>query len=181
MAAPTWASFSARDKFKRAVPGRLAGETVDVDGRRAWVLTLATREQHIRREKATSNICTNQALCALAATIYLALHGKAGLRRLAEINLQRARATEQRLLEIPGVSPLFESPSFNEFALRLERPVDEVLSELQDRGILAGVPLGAEYPELEDGVILAVTETNPPEELDLLVSALRETMAGGAA
>ncbi len=165
--------LASRDEAKRAMPGRLAGETMDVDGRRAWVLTLATREQHIRREKATSNICTNQALCALAATIYLALHGKAGLRRLAEINVQRTACLRRRLAaEGRGFAPRFEAPHFNEFAIRSARPVAEALAALEHAGVLAGVPLAGDYPELDDCFITAVTECNPPEELDRLIEAL---------
>ena len=166
--------LAARDEHKRSMPGRLAGETLDADGRRAWVLTLATREQHIRREKATSNICTNQALCALGATIYLALHGKVGLRRLAEVNLQRAAALRRRLAGLGGaVSPAFDSPVFNELTvLSAAEPAGSLLAGLEAEGILAGVALGPDYPELEDCFVLAVTEANPPADLDRLVEAL---------
>lgn len=162
--------LAARDEFKRSMPGRLVGQTVDEDGHRAWVLTLATREQHIRREKATSNICTNVALCALAGTIYLALHGRIGLRRLAEINLQRSAALGKRLATVSGLSRRFASPSFNEFALSSKRPVDALLADLLGQGVLGGTALGPDYPELEDSFLVAVTETNSPEDLERFAS-----------
>ena len=162
--------LAARESAKRAVPGRFVGQTVDVDGKRAFVLTLATREQHIRREKATSNICTNQSLCALAVTIYMSLHGKEGLRRLAEINLQRAAHLRRELAILAGVSTYFDSPSFNEFLVRCEMPVEELLARLADRGILGGVAVEHDYPDLEGGLLVAVTESNPVSDLERMVA-----------
>ncbi len=165
--------LATRDQHKRAMPGRLAGETVDAAGERAWVLTLSTREQHIRREKATSNICTNQALCALGATLYLSLHGKTGLRRLAELNLQRAASLRRRIEGLgEGFAVPFAGPTFNELTVRSSRAVAPLLAELEAEGLLAGVPLAPDYPELEDCFLVAVTEDNPPEDLDRLMTAL---------
>jgi glycine dehydrogenase subunit 1 len=171
--------LAAHEKAKRAVPGRFVGQTVDVDGKRAFVLTLATREQHIRREKATSNICTNQSLCALAVTIYLSLHGKEGLRRLAEINLQRAAHLRRALEAIPGVSSYFDSPSFNEFLVRSEMPVDRLLAALAERGVLGGVAVEADYPDLEGGLLVAVTESNPVSDLEKMTADVSEILGEG--
>ena len=172
---PLLGFMAVRDAYKRSIPGRLVGQTVDEEGQRAFVLTLATREQHIRREKATSNICTNQALCALAATVYLGLHGPEGLAGLARLNLQRAASARRRIEALTGFSSRFLQPCFNEFAVRRDPPATEVLERLQAAGVLAGVPLGPDYPELEDSFLVAVTECNPPEELDRLIEALGAT------
>jgi glycine dehydrogenase subunit 1 len=169
--------FAVRQKDVRAMPGRLVGETTDLEGQRGFVLTLSTREQHIRREKATSNICSNQGLCALMATIFMSLLGKQGLREMAEQNLAKAAYARQQLSGIKGFSLVFGGPVFNEFVVRSKAPVAEVLSRLEAAGILAGLPLGGDYPELADCFLVCVTEQNQRAEIDALVAAL----GGGAA
>jgi glycine dehydrogenase subunit 1 len=156
--------FAVRQKDVRAMPGRLVGETTDLEGQRGFVLTLATREQHIRREKATSNICSNQGLCALMATIFLSLLGKQGLREMAEQNLAKAAYARQQLSGLKDFSLVFSAPAFNEFV---------VLSRLEEAGILAGIPLAEDYPELADCFLVCVTEQNQREEIDALISALQ--------
>ena len=168
--------FAVRQKDVRGMPGRLVGETTDLDGQRGFVLTLATREQHIRREKATSNICSNQGLCALMATIFMSLLGKQGLREMAEQNLAKAAYARQKLSGVKGFSLVFGAPAFNEFVVRCEAPVAEVLARLEGLGILAGLPLGEDYPELADCFLVCVTEQNQREDIDALVTALQ----GGA-
>ena len=172
---PALGLFACRQQFVRHMPGRIAGATVDQDGRRGFVLTLQTREQHIRREKATSNICTNQALNALAATVYLALVGRQGLRRVAEASLRGAHYAFERLTALDGISPLFPGgPFFKEFALRTERPARELIEAARRRGILAGIALDRfrDVTGVPDGLLVAVTEKRSKEEIDRLVEAL---------
>jgi glycine dehydrogenase subunit 1 len=171
--------FATRDKYVRQMPGRLAGETVDAEGKRGFVLTLSTREQHIRREKATSNICTNSGLCALAFSIHMTLLGETGLRRLAAVNHARASAAAERLARVPGVE-LVNETFFNEFTLRLPREARPVTRTMADRGVLGGVSLGRLYPGvevLEQGLVVAVTETSTDEDVEALCSALEEALA----
>jgi glycine dehydrogenase subunit 1 len=167
-----------KDALKRHMPGRLVGETVDVDGKRAYVLTLATREQHIRRGKATSNICTNEALIALAANMYLSLLGKEGLREVGMQCLQKTSYLRRRLGEIPAVVLPFSGPIYNELVVRTPRPAVEVLAQLEQQKILGGLALGDFYEGAADDFLVAVTELHTREHLDQFVTALSAAIAG---
>jgi glycine dehydrogenase subunit 1 len=166
--------FATRKDLVRKIAGRLVGETVDTNGKRAYVLTLTAREQHIRRERATSNICTNQGLLALAATVYLSLLGKQGLRQVAGLCYHKAHYAAQRISAIPGFSLCFETPFFHEFSVCCPRPVQEINDHLLEHGILGGYDLSHDYPSLQDHMLLAVTEMNTRQEIDALCDALSE-------
>src|ERR1700723_2972367 len=168
--------LASRDRFVRQMPGRLAGETTDTEGRRGFVLTLATREQHIRREKATSNICTNQALCALAATVHLTLLGKEGLREQALQNLAKARFAQAELEKIPGVRRAFSGAFFNEFTVELPRSVKLVNAQLLRENIIGPYVLGTAYPELTKNALVCVTETTTRAQIEQFAAALKRIL-----
>lgn len=166
--------FATRARYVRKIAGRVVGETVDEDGRRAWVMTLRPREQDIRRERASSNICTNQGLMALAAAVYLALMGKQGLRQVAELCWHKAHYAAARIAALDGYGIITRQPFFHEFALRCPRPVAEINAGLRERGIIGGHDLGIEDPRLHNCMLLAFTEMNSRDEIDALVAGLRE-------
>jgi glycine dehydrogenase subunit 1 len=169
--------IATRKAYIRQMPGRIVGETVDRQGRRCFVNTLQAREQHIRREKATSNICTNVALCAVQALIYLSLLGKEGLRELAQLNMDKAEFARQALEKIPGVVVKRSSPTFNEFTIQLPVLADRVVAEMTSHGMAAGFPLGRYYPGMEQYMIVAVTEKRTKEEIIRYADCLRQVLA----
>ena len=174
---PSFGFLCATEEQIRRMPGRFAGETDDVDGRRGFVLALQTREQHIRREKATHNVCTAQALNALAAKIHLAWLGKEGYRELGELLVRRTAYARERLAAVEGVELLHTAPVAREFAVRLDAPVDRVLERCAERGIAAGYPLGRDYAEHEDGLLVAITERRTKAQIDDLAEALGAAIA----
>lgn len=175
---PSCGYFAVREKFMRKIPGRIVGQTTDQDGKRGFVLTLQAREQHIRREKATSNICSNQALNALAASVAMTALGKRGVQEMATLNVQKAHYCKQKIGKLNGYQIPFHAPTFNEFVVRVPKPVSEINRELLKRRIVGGYDLGRDYPELSQHMLLAVTEIRTKEEIDSLVQGLEEIYSG---
>jgi glycine dehydrogenase subunit 1 len=166
--------FTTQKKFIHKMAGRVVGETVDNRGQRAFVLTLTAREQHIKRERATSNICSNQGLLALAAATYLSLLGQKGFRQVAELCYHKAHYAAERISKVKGYSLCFDTPFFHEFSVCCPKPVSEINAHLLEHGIIGGYDLGQDYPALKDHMLIAVTEMNTREEIDLLVDVLEE-------
>jgi glycine dehydrogenase subunit 1 len=175
---PSFGFFAAKQDYIRRMPGRIAGETTDVDGRRGFVLTLQTREQHIRREKATHNITTAQTLNALAGIVYLSWLGKQGLVELGDLLLHRTAYARKTLAALDGVELLHEQPVLREFAVRLAAPVDRVIERCAADGVNPGYPLSADYPEFEDGLLVALTERRSRADIDRFADVLGQAVAG---
>ena len=174
---PSFGFFAAQQAYMRRMPGRIAGETVDADGKRGFVLTLQTREQHIRREKATHNITTAQTLNALAGIVYLSWLGRRGIVELGELLLHRTAYARRALAALDGVELLHEQPVVREFAVRLQAPVDRVIERCAAEGVNPGYPLGADYPEFEDGLLVAITEQRSRADIDRLAEVLGAAVA----
>jgi glycine dehydrogenase subunit 1 len=170
--------FTTRKEYVRKMAGRLVGETVDNRGQKAYVLTLTAREQHIRREKATSNICSNQGLIALASAVYLSLLGKNGLRQVSELCYHKAHYAAQQISKLPGYSLWSTTPFFNEFVIQCPHPINEINELLLQHEILGGYDLGRDYPDLSNAMLVAVTEMNTRDDIDLLVEVLAEVSHG---
>jgi glycine dehydrogenase subunit 1 len=177
---PSFGFFAATEALLRRIPGRIAGETRDLDGKRGFVLTLQTREQHIRRERATSNICTSQALNALAGVIYLSWLGRAGIVELTELMLQRTAYARERLTALPGVRALHDQPVVREFAVHLDAPVDAVIARCREQGVNPGYPLRRDYPEHADGLLVAITERRTRADIDRLADVLGAAVSAHA-
>jgi len=171
---PLLGFFAARRELIRSLPGRIAARTKDAEGRDGFVLTLQTREQHIRREKATSNICTNEALCATTAAVYMTLLGRTGLKRIALLAAERAQETARRLFELDGFAPYFDGPFVREFAVKTPRPAKEIILDLVKQKILAGIDAGRWYAGFDDCLIVAATEKRTDHDVDRLVEAMRK-------
>jgi len=170
--------FATRRQYVHKMAGRLVGETEDNRGQRAYVLTLTAREQHIKRDRATSNICTNQGLMALASAVYLAVVGRSGLHQVAELCFHKAHYAAETLGKVPGFSLCFSAPFFHEFSLCCPKPVQEINAHLLEHGILGGYDLGQDYPALKDHMLLAVTEMNTKDDIDALAGVLAEVCHG---
>lgn len=175
---PSLGFFTTKKSYVHKMAGRLVGETMDSRGQRAYVLTLTAREQHIKRERATSNICTNQGLLALASAVYLAVMGREGLREVANLCYQKAHYAAGQIGQIPGFGLCFSEPFFHEFAVCCPRPVAEINAHLLEHGIIGGYDLGKDYPTLKDHMLIAVTEMTSKDEIDMLVEVLQEASHG---